>query len=114
VATQATLGIERLEHDGCQRLVLAGELDVVTTPELEVALSGVCASAPREVEIDLREVRFIDSTGLRGLIAAKETCAQHSVVLFLRGAEGRQRKLFELTGLLDHLPWRAPGIGSPL
>jgi anti-anti-sigma factor len=107
------LGIERLEHDGCETLVLAGELDLATTPELEVALSGVCAGAPRELEIDLRGVSFIDSTGLRGLVGAKETCAKHAVALFLRGAE-RQRRLFEVTGLLEHLPWREPGVGSCL
>jgi anti-anti-sigma factor len=115
VASQATLGIERLEHDGCQTLVLAGELELVTTPKLEAAVSGVCACAPRELEIDLLGVSFIDSTGLRGLIVAKETCAQYGVALFLRGAEdARQRRLFEVAGLLDHLPWREPGVRNAL
>jgi anti-sigma B factor antagonist len=115
VASQATLDIERLEHDGCQTLVLTGELELVTTPKLELAVSGVCACAPRELEIDLRRVSFIDSTGLRGLIVAKETCAQHAVALFLRGAEdARQRRLFEVAGLLDHLAWRQPRVRNAL
>lgn len=112
MATKPPLRIERFEHDGTHRLVLTGELDLITSPELDVAVAAVFAARPEAVEIDLRALRFIDSTGLRALITAQRTCADHQAKLSLlidRNAT-TQRRLFELTGLSEHLPLKEPAL----
>jgi anti-anti-sigma factor len=107
VADRRSLRIERLEHDGCHRLVLAGELDLVSVAQMELELMQVCAGGALEIELDLRELSFIDSVGLRALVAARETCEEQLVELFLVSTQGaRQEQLLQASGLLE-LPWRA-------
>jgi stage II sporulation protein AA (anti-sigma F factor antagonist) len=60
------------QHAGQTRVVLIGELDIASTQDLENELSAVEANSPGTVVLDLRRVEFIDSTGLRALVAADE------------------------------------------
>ena len=59
-------------QDGQTRLALAGELDIASTPQLEKGLAEAEGAEPEVVILDLRKVDFIDSTGLRAVIAADE------------------------------------------
>jgi anti-anti-sigma factor len=60
------------QHPGQARVVLVGELDIASCERLEKELAAVEADSPETVVLDLRRVEFIDSTGLRALIAADE------------------------------------------
>jgi anti-sigma B factor antagonist len=108
-------GISEFAEDGRRRLVLRGELDLSGAPELEAALDRVCREGAREVEVDLREVDFIDSAGLRALLVAKDECAAAGSEFFVVPARGgQQQRIFEMAGLQSVLPWRdasAPGPG---
>jgi len=54
------------------RLALVGELDIASTPRFEEGLAEVEGDTPGTLVVDLRRVEFIDSTGLRAVIAADE------------------------------------------
>ncbi len=90
---------------GRHRLVLEGELDLAAAQELETAMVRVCGQGSRQVDLDLRGVTFMDSMGLRSLLAAKETCAK-SGAEFAVVPNPRLQRIFEVTGMLDVLPWR--------
>ena len=60
------------EGEGQTRMTLVGELDIASAPQFEEALEKVEAGAPGVLVLDLRKVEFIDSTGLRAVIAADE------------------------------------------
>ena len=49
------------------------------------------------IMLDLRELTFIDSTGLHALVRAKERARTHGQQLILVGARPSARRLFELT-----------------
>jgi anti-sigma B factor antagonist len=99
--------IEQALINGCHRLLVSGELDLATSPELERALTRLCLDGASEIEIDLRSVRFIDSTGLRTLLLAKDLCAEHGAEFFVIPSDNAtQRKLFEVTRVTELLPWR--------
>ncbi len=66
------LSVNTEQHPGQTRVVLIGELDIASTQDLENELSAVEANSPGTVVLDLRRVEFIDSTGLRALVAADE------------------------------------------
>ena len=51
-------------------VTLAGELDLSATLELEAQLDGLERGFPRTIVIDLRNLGFIDSSGLATLIEA--------------------------------------------
>jgi anti-anti-sigma factor len=51
-------------------VALVGELDISTAPEVERQLARVEQGRPTLLALDLRELSFIDSTGLRLVLAA--------------------------------------------
>jgi anti-anti-sigma factor len=58
------------EADGTVRVVLQGELDILSAERVEQELRRVEEASPGTMIIDLRTLRFIDSTGLRTVLAA--------------------------------------------
>lgn len=77
-------------------LVVKGDIDMASAPELEDAV----ASQQGQVLIaDLSGVEFIDSTGLRALIAADDLLAEREGRLLIVVAEGPVQRIIDLTGL---------------
>jgi anti-anti-sigma factor len=100
VSFSQQLRVARLEADGRQRIVLEGDLDMAAALELELTVMRACLDEPREIEIDLRQVRFVDSDGLRGLRLSRYTCEEHLIdVVFVPPEDAAQRRMFELAGL---------------
>lgn len=90
------------------RARLVGEMDLNALPELAAAMEGVRAHGHRRVTFDLRELTFLDSSGLRFLLDRHaEARANGSSIALIPGPPAVQR-VFELTGSMDHLPFIAP------
>jgi anti-sigma B factor antagonist len=102
------LSVEQLVEGPRQTLVLAGELDLATAPELERMTELSCADGAGELVLDLSGLSFIDSTGLRAILMAREQCEEHGCELFLTPGPPAVQRLFELTGLLERLPFLEP------
>ena len=49
-----------------------GELDLATAPELEEKVLAALRDGQAEVVLDLRELTFMDSTGVRTIVAAHQ------------------------------------------
>jgi anti-anti-sigma factor len=64
------LSLRAETRDGVARLTVEGELDMASSPVLERAVEGALESA-RSVELELAGVTFMDSTGLRTLLAIR-------------------------------------------
>jgi anti-sigma B factor antagonist len=80
-------------------LVLAGEIDSYTAPDLAERLG---ADPPVEV-VDVAGVTFIDSSGLRVLVEAHQTRAASGSRLVLRSPSAAVQRLLEISGLAGHL-----------
>jgi anti-anti-sigma factor len=101
------LRIRQEEQHGRYRLVLSGELDLNGAGELEAAITRLCKAGALEIEVDLREITFIDSSGVQAIMRAREQCAEHRTQFFLvPGTHPGPRRLFEIMKLDDVLPWR--------
>ena len=100
-------------------LSLSGELDLSGEAEVAPALDHVVASGARTVVIDLRELTFIDSSGIRALIAAQRRCAAARCPLYVVPGPAPVRRVLALCGveerfaLLDD-PADAPNVGALL
>ncbi len=91
--------IKTQERSDGPHISLAGELDIVNAPSLDQELAGVQADPAKTVVVDLRSVTFIDSTGLRALIAADERAREGGGrLLIIRGGAAVDRA-FEVTQL---------------
>jgi anti-sigma B factor antagonist len=80
-------------------LVLAGEIDSYTAPDLADRLG---ADPPIEV-VDVAGVTFIDSSGLRVLVEAHQARAASGSRLVLRSPSAAVQRLLEISGLAGHL-----------
>jgi anti-sigma B factor antagonist len=83
----------------CAVLRIAGEIDVYTAPELRQQVIRLVDSGTRHIVADLREVDFLDSTGLGALVGSLKRLRQHQGSLELVTSGGRVLQLFQITGL---------------
>lgn len=84
-------------------LELHGELDLLGAPMLQEDMEKVEAKAPSIVVLDLNDLQFVDSAGLRVILAAHQRSQERGWDLALtRGTEQVQR-LFEIAGVGEHL-----------
>lgn len=89
---------------GAARVLVAGELDLATSPKLDEELTGVL-SDNHEVVLDLSAVTFIDSTGLSTILAGISSSKLNGGTLKISSKLTPQaRRLFELAGMERTLP----------
>lgn len=82
------------------RLVVSGELDIATAPDLEAAFEQALGTDPHSIEVDLSQVTFIDSTGIRLLLLISER--GDGRVSLIPGAQ--VDRVIEITGMRSRLP----------
>ena len=99
------LGIRVMtEGSGVTTLALSGELDVSAGGGLLDRLEAELTRKPDEISIDLAELRFIDSTGLRTLLQARDMCDGSGSRMSIVEGRGHVARVFALTGLDQVLP----------
>jgi len=90
------------------RVAPVGELDIATVDKLRAEVDRLRESGFAKLVLDLRGVRFLDSTGLRLVLeldaAAKE--ASHELLL-IRGSDVVQR-IFVVTQVVERLHFVDP------
>ena len=82
---------------------LAGEIDAHTAPALAEAMQALGAG---ETVVDLADVTFLDSSGLRVLIAASGHARDLGGDLVLAHPTAAIHRLLEISGLHEHLTVR--------
>jgi anti-anti-sigma factor len=88
--------------DGVVRIRPVGELDMSTVPVLEQAMLQAGVAGHQLLVIDLRELEFMDSTGLTLLTRWSLGAERDGYDLALVAGPDRIQRLFELTGLITH------------
>jgi anti-anti-sigma factor len=98
-------------EDGVASIVLHGELDLASAPALEHSISSIEEHAPSRLVIDLGDLQFLDSTGLRLLLQADARWRKRGAQLVLRPGEPAVQRVFDVTGAFDVLRFE-DGAGS--
>jgi anti-anti-sigma factor len=91
-----------LDH-GAPRLIASGELDLASAEQLETQLKQLETSEPDVLVLDLRELEFMDSTGLRTVIAADARARERGGRLVVVRAPEEVDRVFRLTRMDQHL-----------
>lgn len=84
-----------------------GELDLATVDQLQHELGDLIDAGFARIVIDLRDLEFIDSTGLHALFAAHGRSMQDDWELALIPGPHQVQHIFEITGTLNRLPFTA-------
>jgi anti-anti-sigma factor len=87
-------------------LSLSGELDLAGERQLEEALTQARESA-KSLTIDLTELGFIDSSGLRVLVRLQNTALRQGLDYKLISGPPQVHRTFVLCGLDQTLPFAA-------
>jgi anti-anti-sigma factor len=98
--------------DGRYTVAVSGELDISSAAKLEAVLLEICGDSATAVRLDLSGLTFMDSTGLRTVLLAKELCDSHGTELSLVPGPPKVQRLFEVTALLRVLPFEQEGAND--
>ena len=91
-----------------------GALDVATASVLDEQLADLRAAGFRRLLIDLSELRFMDSTGLRLVLQWDAAARSDGFELGVMGGRPEVQRVFELTGTLECLPFVDSGCSRPV
>jgi anti-anti-sigma factor len=97
------LTYESHQTDGMIRLALDGEFDLSNAIQVEDALKEIERDRPPLLVLDLRELTFMDSTGLRVMVSADARARDDSRRLAIVQGPETVHRVFRITGLDDHL-----------
>jgi anti-anti-sigma factor len=84
-------------------ITAAGEFDLAAASEF-TACADPLLPAAQHVVIDLRDVSFLDSSGLNALLTYRRSANAAGGAISLRSPTDRVRRLLELAGVTDILP----------
>lgn len=92
-----------ITHSADGGLVLQGDLDSYSAPLLDAELASHDAE---RLSIDMSRVAFMDSSGLRVLVAADNSVRERGGQMVILAPSVPVRRLFELTAIDQHLSIR--------
>lgn len=93
-------------------IALVGELDAATAPDLEREAAALVASAGASLVLDVGDLAYLDSAGIRALLRLENGLRSRSARLVLRGASSRVHRMLRYSGLADH--FAVDGQGRPI
>ncbi len=98
--------MEIIREELGERLVsfgVSGRVDALTSPQLEKELMSALAQQGKFCILDLTQVDYMSSAGLRVLLICKKTAAGNKGSFALCGLQESVRKILEMVGYLPLL-----------
>jgi anti-sigma B factor antagonist len=100
---QSHFRVEVRSQDQATVIAVSGELDLASSPALQEELDRVSSSDSQLLIIDLRELDFMDSTGLSVLVRAHQRAEEQGRRLAMVKGPQQVQRLLSLTGVADRL-----------
>jgi anti-anti-sigma factor len=97
----AAFGLRHAVEGTTATFHLSGELDTSAARAVDRAIDEVIAGGVTSLVIDLGQISFIDSSGLRSLIRARQALGDGADSVKLRNPQPSTMRLLEITGLQD-------------
>jgi anti-sigma B factor antagonist len=91
-----------------QVVAVGGELGLGAAPELEATVNRLLGSDVTSLIVDLTDVTFIDSSGIRVLVSATNRLRATGGSLEIVCTDPNVLRIFEIVGLDRHLSIRSP------
>ena len=91
------------------RVVPVGELELSTVGAVEEQVAELRAAGFRRVVLDLRELTFMDTTGLKLVLTLADAAREDGLELGLVQGPPAVQRVFELCGVLERLPFAPRG-----
>jgi anti-sigma B factor antagonist len=101
------LTIDVRDAGGACVLVLAGELDLASSPDLTERAETLLADGNTLV-LDLTKLSFIDSTGLGAIAGIDRSAKKAGTTLSLVAGPASVQRVFDVSGTMDAFTWIDP------
>ena len=98
-----TLDLKTSDRPGGAQVALVGELDIATAPKLDEEVRRLEAEGRELNVIDLRGLEFMDSSGLRALLAADARARERGARVVIVRGDDRIQKVLRITRLDERL-----------
>jgi anti-sigma B factor antagonist len=94
-----------VDHNGrVLTVTVSGDVDLSTSPEVGRTIrEAVAAPGVTALRVDLREVEFLDSSGIAVLLNGRRSADEHGVAYRVIGAQGIARRVLQISGAWAHL-----------
>jgi anti-sigma B factor antagonist len=90
------LSVKTLKH--VDVITVSGRIDSATTPEFETALKALQERGRHKLVLQLKDLEYISSNGLRAMVASLKVTRSHSGDLVLLQPSDRVRDTLGLVG----------------
>jgi anti-sigma B factor antagonist len=100
---QSNLSVQVHDEDHAVVIGVSGELDLASSPALENELESGAASRALLVIVDLRQLEFMDSTGLSVLVRAHQRATDAGRRFGVVKGPQQVQRLLSLTGVAERL-----------
>jgi anti-anti-sigma factor len=97
----ALLSMRAVHTDTTVVVVVEGELDLASAPQLQRELLALFALPVHVVTLDLAALTFMDSSGLNVLNRARIAGDDHGIKLTLRDVRDQVRRVLEVTDMTE-------------
>jgi anti-anti-sigma factor len=98
------LRIDVRQDSGRAILALVGELDMASSELLERAVASEDVIGEAMLVLDLQQLQFIDSTGLRVILTTLDRCRTRGQEFAVTPGSEQVQRLLSVTGVAEHLP----------
>jgi len=103
VGAQEHLRVDARRTDERVVLHLTGELDLASSPIFERALDDPALAAAPLVVLDLEDLKFVDSTGLRVILLAHEGSRARGQEFAITQGSPQVQRLLSITSVAEHM-----------
>jgi anti-anti-sigma factor len=103
----ANLSLQTSIAGGAAVIALSGELDLAGAAALEQELTRLEAERPSAVVLDLRDLGFMDSSGLRQITLSAKRAEDRGSRLALVPGDAQVMRVFEVTRMRERLDFVA-------
>ena len=91
-------------NDGINAIKLCGRLDIMGTGEIETKFAGYCSGDRIRVIVDLSELDYIASIGIRLLVMNAKSIASRQGKMVLLNPNPQTMSVLELAGIPSIIP----------
>jgi anti-sigma B factor antagonist len=110
----STLSLHTYQEADSVRVAVSGELDLSSALTFEEELRRIEQNCtPTLLVLDLRSLKFMDSTGLRLILSAHSRAVNRGRKLAIVEGGEAIRRIFRLTGVLERLNFVDPPVAVP-
>jgi anti-anti-sigma factor len=101
--------VQARTHEGAVHITLSGEIDLANVVTTENKLLDAITDETTSASVDLSNIDYIDSTGVRILFTlATQLRVLHIPLVFIAALDSPARQIVALSGLASFAPLRSP------